>query len=1011
MIKFLIQRPIAVLMSYLALIIVGCVTFFTLPVSLLPDIDVPEIIVRVNSPLMTARSVENGLVAPLRRELMQLKGLEDIESEAIAGMGTIRLKLEYGVDTDLAYIEANERVDASMANFPKDVARPEVIKRSVSDIPICYLQLTDNGDSIDTGTESAYNILRRRLEQLPEISLVDITGIPQKEISIIPDYDKLHSIGVSSNDIENVLLSNNVELGNVTIRDGYYEYQVNVSTRIKDAADVADLFLMKDGHMHRLGDICQVSYINSRPNGYSRFNGKDAVTLAVIKNASSGLGDLDKALDSALQDFSEQYPEINVNKTRDQSQFLSYSISNLEQNLILGLVLVFILCAVFMRNWRMPVIIGFTVIVAVIITFLLFFLFKFSLNIISLAGLILAVGMMIDNSVIVAENIEQHFRKTGDIYLSCIRGTNEMITPLLSSSLTTIAVFLPLIFVSGIAGAIFADQAFAITAGLFSSYIVGITLLPVLFCVLGKRMKLKREEKESALNRWLLNGYDKGYELVYNNKRGSVLFVIIILASVVPLFHLLKIERLPHIDSNETILSIDWNENVNLDENLERISLLTDTINDAEKSAFVGRQDFMLGNLGKNTESQAEIYLKATGSEELGRIQTALESNLKQHYSEAEIEFKEAENPFEQIFSDDEPILEARINLKRSPDLMINDVIGISDSIQSIVGEIVTPPSIDKSIEFDINIERASLYGISKADIQNIITSQFKGRNITSLNLSSTYVPINLAMEESDMNNFVNNSFVFGSKYDKDLGYRQEIPLSALVKPHADHKLKKITASSFGEYLAYDIPVTENEAEKSIDDIKTNLQSDSIEDITFIGSYFSNKELMTQLAVVLLISLILMYFILCAQFESFVQPLIVLIEIPIDIAFAFLSLLICGESLNLMSAIGIIVTCGIVVNDSILKLDSINQLRKQGMPLLDAIHTAGCRRLKPIVMTSLTTILAMVPVLFTSDIGSELQRPLAISLIGSMIAGTIISIFVIPLFYYLIYRNKNESTK
>lgn len=998
------------LMSFLALIILGCVTFLALPVSLLPDIDVPEIAVRVNAPSMSAREVENSLVSPLRRELMQLKGLEDIESESTAGTGTIKLKLEYGVDTDLAYIEANERIDASMTIFPKDVSRPEVIKRSVSDIPICYLQLT-GGNANDYEVETAYNVLQRRLEQLPEISMVDITGVPKKEITVLPDYDKLRSLGISVGDVEKVLHTNNAELGNVSIRDGLYEYQVNVSTHIQDAGDVADLLLMKNGRLHRLGDICSISLSDKEPTGYSIYNGENAVTLAVIKNASSGLRQLDKALNRTLEEFSAQYPNIKVSKTRDQSQFLSYSIGNLEQNLILGLVLVFIICAVFMRNWRMPVIIGFTVIVAVIITFLLFYLFRFSLNIISLAGLILAVGMMIDNSVIVAENIEQHYRKTGSITESCITGTNEMITPLLSSSLTTIAVFVPLVFISGIAGAIFTDQAFAITIGLFSSYITGITLLPVLFSLLGKRLNLKQDEKESVLNLWLLRLYDKGYKRVFNHKFLATSLIIIIIVAAVPLFKLLDIERLPQLDSNETILSIDWNENVNLPENLRRVTLLTDSIKCAEKSSFVGRQDFMLGNLGKNTESRSQIYFKSNDRRELQELQKKIASEVSKNYEAASFQFQEAENPFEQIFEDDGPVLEARISLKRSPDSMITAIETLTDSIRKITDKQVASPPIEESFDFEIDLEKASLSGVSRAEIIDMISTKFKGKNITSLNMSSEYIPINIGKSDIDLKRFLSNTFVKVSGSKQDESYPQEIPLSALVKQNPSRKLKTITASNFGEYLAYDIPVSDKEVLETKENLETELNSDMIEDMTFTGSSFSNNTLMKQLTVVLLVSLLMMYFILCAQFESFIQPLIVLIEIPIDMSFAFLTLWLCGESLNLMSAIGIIVTCGIVVNDSILKLDSINQLRKQGIPLLEAIHTAGCRRLKPIIMTSLTTILAMVPVLFTSDIGSELQRPLAIALIGSMVAGTIISIFVIPLFYYLIYRKKDVSQK
>ena len=234
------------------------------------------------------------------------------------------------------------------------------------------------------------------------------------------------------------------------------------------------------------------------------------------------------------------------------------------------------------------------------------------------------------------------------------------------------------------------------------------------------------------------------------------------------------------------------------------------------------------------------------------------------------------------------------------------------------------------------------------------------------------------------------------------------VPLNSLIKVMASEDLKSITAGKNGEYIPmsfYDIV----DAPGLMAKVKETVDGTDGWEVDFSGSFFSNEKMMSELAVILFVSILLMYFILCAQFESFLQPLIVLIEIPIDIAFALVTLWIFGHTLNLMSAIGIIVTCGIVVNDSILKLDSINELRKAGTPLLEAIHTAGTRRLRPIIMTSLTTIMAMIPLLFASDMGSELQKPLAIAMIGSMLLGTLVSLFIIPLIYWFIYRKHEKA--
>ena len=235
------------------------------------------------------------------------------------------------------------------------------------------------------------------------------------------------------------------------------------------------------------------------------------------------------------------------------------------------------------------------------------------------------------------------------------------------------------------------------------------------------------------------------------------------------------------------------------------------------------------------------------------------------------------------------------------------------------------------------------------------------------------------------------------------------IPLRELVKVVPDEDLKQITAGRNGEYIPVNFYAVED-APKLMDEVKEVVDQNPSWDVAFSGSFFSNKKMMGELMVILFISLMMMYFILCAQFESFLQPLIVLAEIPMDIAFGLILLWLTGHTMNLMSAIGIIVSCGIVVNDSILKLDSINELRKAGMPLFEAIHTAGHRRLRAIIMTTLTTVFAMVPLLFTNDMGSELQRPLSIAMIGTMMVGMLISLFIIPLVYWFIYR-KHESKK
>lgn len=1016
MVRYLLNHRIAVIMAFLAMVILGCVTYVTLPVSLLPDIDIPHITVQVAEENVSARELENTVVTPLRRQLMQVGGLDEIRSETRDGSAMISLTMDYGVDTDLAFIEVNEKIDAAMNSLPKTASRPKAVKASATDIPVLYLQMTlrDEGGRMSFLDMSgiADNIVRRRLEQQPEIAMVDITGVPGKALRITPDLDRMAQAGVTVDDIESALTANNVEPGSMTVRDGYYEYNITVTNLLRSVDDVKRIKLRKGERIMELSDFADVELTTRAPAGYSLHNGKRAVTLAIIKHGEESVEAMDKALDSTVRYFSDRYPGIEFSRTRSQTELLDFTISNLEQNLGLGLLLVFVVCIIFMRSVRSSFIIGLSIIVGVILTFLLFYLFHVSINIISMAGLILAVGMMIDNSVIVTENITQ-FRHRGDRLMdACVKGTNEMITPMLSSSLTTVAVFVPLIFMSGIAGAIFSDQAFSITAGLAASYVVGITLLPVLYYLFeNKKSKIKnsssgssRQFSSSAFHHSISGYYDRGMDFCFRHKWPFIAATLLTVPLCVMMFMVMRQERMPEIDSNETIARIDWNENISLDANRKRVEALNDSMS-VINSAYVGTQDYILSSDFDLSTSESELYFMTSRPDEIEPLQQRLADRIRDNYPDATVSFHKTGNIFEKIFTTDEADIEARISSPVKGCGIIDSLAALRDKISMATREELSP--IPQREQIDISVDRSLLavYNVDYSEVQRTLRTTFKGNTVSTLRSYQEYTPIEIAGREKTVNEILNNTFV-RSRADKN-GMRTEIPLRSLVSVGHSRDLKTITAGTSGEYVPMGLEVPGRE-ESVMRIIRETVTSDGSHDVEFAGSFFSNSRMMKELTVILLVSVMLMYFILCAQFESFLQPLIVLLEIPVDTFFALLALMVFGQTLNLMSAIGIIVTCGIVVNDSILKIDAINELRKAGMPLEKAIHTAGQRRLRAIIMTSLTTIFAMVPVLFTSDMGSELQRPLAIAMIGSMIVGTLVSIFIIPLFYWLIYR-KHEN--
>lgn len=1020
MVKFLLQRPIAVLMAFTACFIIGLVTYFTLPVSLLPDIAIPQITVQVTGENVSARELENTMVAPVRRQLLQVAGLREMRSETRDGTGVIRLSFDFGVNTDLAFIEVNEKIDAAMNGLPKEAVRPKAIKASATDIPVLYLNMTLRNAPAYGETdeqqflnlcELAENVVKRRIEQLPEVAMADMTGVPGKMLQIVPDEQKMAVAGLTIEDLEQALLQNNVEPGSMLVRDGYYEYNIRIATLLRTPQDVENIYLQKGDRLFQLKEVCRVAVVSQKEQGESVAQGKRAVTLAIIKQGEENMDRMKQQLQQTTDYFASLYPDIEFRVCRNQTELLDYTISNLQQNLSLGFLLIFVVAVLFLGDVRSPLVIGISMVVSIVITFFLFYLCHVSLNVISLSGLILAVGMMIDSSIIVTENISQYRERGRLLRSACALGTTEMITPMLSSSLTTVAVFVPLVFMSGIAGAIFMDQAFSITAGLLVSYVTGIFLLPVLYLLFyraGLRRRgggWMRQFGHVLKNTWLERFYDRGIDWVFAHKRLCLAGTFATLPLCVALFYGMKKERMPEIDQNELVMRVEWNENIHVDENRRRVDGLTRQVDDrvSEHTAYVGLQDYILNGGSELSSTEAELYFKTERPEDIAPLQQALQQAVKERYPKAVVGFSPPENIFEKLFETGEADVVAELHgtvRSQAP-----DAAELQRLERRIVEEAGLPAegiAFRNQLNLVVNRERLLLYRVAYSELTRVLRTAFKDNRVSTLCSYQQYLPVGIAGEEKTVNEVLAHTLVKTTPADpKDRP--AYVPLSQLVQVVPAEDLKYITAGKNGEYIPmcfFEV----DDAPRLLRSVRQTVKAAEGWEVDFSGSFFSNEQMMGELAVILLVSVLLMYFILCAQFESFLQPLIVLLEIPVDTAFALLSLWLFGHTLNLMSAIGIIVTCGIVVNDSILKIDSINELRKGGMPLVEAIHTAGRRRLRAIIMTSLTTVFAMLPLLFTDDMGSELQRPLAIAMIGSMLLGTLVSLFIIPLIYWFIYR-------
>ncbi len=1054
MLKNLLHRPIAVTMILIATVAIGVLSLVYIPVSLMPQIDIPRITVQCVKTGASVTEIEQQMINPLRQQLSQVAGLKDIESQSRIDAGTITMTFEPGADMDILFIEVNEKIDRAMNSLPKDMERPKIIKASAMDIPAFYVdvyykdkaakakddrsRLSGNGADADVQeannmklaqlSKLVRNVISRRIEQLQQVAMVDISGTVGSEIQCVPDMEKLETIGMSVGDIENAIKSNDIVLGALNVVSGIYRYTIHFDAQILNKEDIENIYFRHQERMMQLKDVCQVIEKPAVRNGVVKHNDKDAISIAVIKQNDAQMEDLQDNINALLNDMKTDYPEVEFMVTRDQTQLLTYSIGNLEWNLVLAAVLACIILFVFKRSWRTPLLIIISIPLSLILTLLCFYVLGISLNIISLSGLILGVGMIVDNAIIVIDNMKDYVQRGDgneglDVFI--VKRVKEVFFPMLSSVLTTCSVFLPLIFLSGTAGALFYDQAMGVTIALFVSLVVASLVVPVYYYALFKKKHRKVTAKCGTQNissplanidAVLFARYAKVEKWTLRNGRLCIggFFGALLLIAVV--FQFIKKEKMPEVAHDDVLINVDWNAGISIDENVRRVNDALNAVKGhiATSTSMVGAQEFILSHTKDITSSEAIIYVRGYSEDGVDSIKKEFEAYVTKHHPDAKVEYEISGNIFDLIFQTDKSDLEIHLSRPEGGRPNVTESKLYADSLKGMFGDIafITVPT-EMNLQYVANPEMMAYYNVSYGQLYSRLREMVGKSQVYEIASGAQSVPV-----------------VVGSDIKKDAddimaGYVKnnngvDVPISYLVNVAKVENYKRLFAGTEDEYYPIKVDeIQDRDAEKIMDKCEelNSLRS------SFHGDYFDSREMIYELSVILLVAVMLLYFILAAQFESLVQPLIILSEIVLDVSVVMLILWLLGESLNIMSMIGIVVMSGIIINDSILKVDTINrelrmkmkteelrmkneELTIKNYSLIKSIMIAGQRRLTPIIMTSLTTILALLPVLHKGDMGSALQYPLSLSLIIGMVVGTSVSLFFVPLVYFLIYRKK-----
>ncbi|MCS6973332.1 MAG: efflux RND transporter permease subunit [Cyclobacteriaceae bacterium] len=994
MLRYLLHRPVAVSVTFITLAGLSILAFLRLPVSLLPEQDVPLITISVNYPNSPPLEIEQNILKPIRETMLSVNGLRHAESTAYTETGVVHLRFEHGTNMQLAYIEVNEKIDRLTPLLPRNLERPLVMRAGLSDIPVIRIQVVPSDPSdLPAVSELAVFTLKKRLEQLEGTGLVDLNGLQNEVITITPRQEILHSLGLTEEALTQVIRQANLQPASVSVRDGNYRYLLRISSPLYNADHLRQLPVQLPDTTITLplSTLATVGLTTATPQGFHLYNGRESIVMAVHKQAQARMTNLMPRIEQAVEQFRKDYPQLRFFTSQDQSELLTLSIDNLTQALVFGGLFAFAVLFAFMGNWREPLIMGVVLPVSLLLSFAVLYLFNISLNIVSLSGLALGLGMLVDNSIVVVDQISLNRKNGMALTDACVKGTTEVIIPLVSSAMTNLAVFVPLIFMSGITGALFYDQALSVFAILSVSLACTFILVPLIYRQLYGNEAYPAQQ-DSRFFLVLHSLYSRSFSWIWRYRKPALIVMCCLIPLTVTMLFLLPKTGFPEIERTEALIEIDWNVPVDAHQNKARTTELLEILANkpVQSEAEVGHRQFIVDKEVYTTR-QTLLYLKYANSRTRAEGLDEIKQVFKQRFPESRITISDAPNAFEQLFISRQPEYEVRFRMPQSSQL-------IPDSLKIILLEQASARwdiTLGKGFETETgvvlvpDIIKLKQYNLSFEKVTEALQMKLSSYRITDLTDYGKLTRVVLTGKQDDFATVIRNTLV---RSENGMLY----PVSEFLQVKYMLMPKAVTADASGMYQSLEPAVTdEPEIRKFFNRLSTSLGLMA----DFTGKWFDDRQALQRLVLILMVSVMLVYFILTAEFESFRQPVLVMMSLPLGFAGSLLLLWLSGGTLNIMSGIGLVVVLGILDNDAILKIDRINRLR-ENLPLEQAIKQAGHDRLKAIVMNTCTNVLAVTPLVFSSGLGADLQRPVAITTIGGLIAATFTALYFVPLLYY-----------
>lgn len=998
-------------MIVLVIVILGAISLTKLPIDLFPEIELPIAIVSSSYSGAGPQEIENLITRPLEGAISTVSKIDTVNSMSYEGNSLIIAQFNFGTDMDLAALEMREKLDMIKGFLPDGATNPMVIKIDPNSLPIMQMALSSTGNLTDLQILAENNI-SQRLERLEGVASVNISGGSEREVEIKIDENEISKYGLNINQISQIITASNLNLPGGTVNKGDYKYSARIVGEFKSLEDIKDMPIpMQSGDIIKLKDIAEISLKYKDKSSISRINGKDSINISIQKQSGKNTVQVAKLINREVEKLKRDYPNIELDIVMDTSTYIVDSINTVAKNAIFGSLLAILILYIFLKNIRTTLIIGISIPISLIASFILLYFNGISLNMMTLGGLALAVGMLVDSAIVVLENIFR-FRTEGHSKMdSAIEGASEVGMAITASTLTTIAVFIPITFIEGMVGTIFKDFALTVTLSLGASLLVSLTLIPMLsskiLTVEEDKMRKRRLDKIYNIFDKFLAKTDEIYRRTLikslNKRRNTVIIsILIFIVSIVSLFGV-GMEFLPATDEG----SISINITLPSGSELEKVSKiasevegkLTEVIEIEDVFTSISSGNNMMVGMSSSNTANVTVGLVKLSQRNRSTLEVSEEiRNLLKDIPGAKIEINQASSMMTMTAGN--PI---SVSIKGNELDVLEDISAdMVKIIESVEGTREVKSSFSEGIpevEVLINKEMAARYGLTAAQIASGVRSNASGMTVTRFKEKG---------EEIDV--------IIRPLYDSTDSIKEyeqieiitpmgsHIPLSQI----ADISIKKGPVQIVRENQERVVTVTGQIINRDLRSITTDIES-KLKDYDLPDGYtFSfggeNKEMndaFIQLGYALALAIVLIYMVMAAQFESLIHPFTIMFTVPLAFSGGAFALFISGRSLGVTALIGVIILAGIVVNNGIVLIDYINVLRKEGKDRREAIITAGPIRLRPILMTTLTTILGLVPLALGIGEGSELMAPMATVVIGGLTLSTVLTLILIPVIYTL----------